>query len=230
MHPHLSWLAGFRLRVASAGVHTCMNSGRVGIDKGPSAWYHAQPRYLEYKTPHPTSGPLYCGPRLRKGEVFAYVGLPQNLKDLKARPTRFLQELEKGHTHASSQTPVTSGTGPSERFWYKSYPSLRNITGSCPGYLGKKDPGGFYVEKPKWSARRETFLDREGMHSSWWLCWVCNKRSFSVSLSDNTLSFSRRSRRRLWSFIEQSIAARERPWHLEWSSFAGIPQQRSALE
>ena len=27
---------------------------------------------------------LYCGPRLRKGEVFAYVGLPQNLKDLKA--------------------------------------------------------------------------------------------------------------------------------------------------
>ena len=26
---------------------------------------------------------LFCGPRLRKGEVFAYVGLPQNLKDLK---------------------------------------------------------------------------------------------------------------------------------------------------
>jgi len=26
---------------------------------------------------------LYCGPRLRKGEVFAYVGLPHNLKDLK---------------------------------------------------------------------------------------------------------------------------------------------------
>ena len=26
---------------------------------------------------------LYCGPRLRKGDVFAYVGLPQNLKDLK---------------------------------------------------------------------------------------------------------------------------------------------------
>ena len=25
---------------------------------------------------------LYCGPRLRKGEVFAYVGLSQNLKDL----------------------------------------------------------------------------------------------------------------------------------------------------
>jgi hypothetical protein len=25
---------------------------------------------------------LYCGPRLRKGQVFAYVGLPQNLKDL----------------------------------------------------------------------------------------------------------------------------------------------------
>ena len=24
-----------------------------------------------------------CGSRLRKGEVFAYVGLPQNLKDLK---------------------------------------------------------------------------------------------------------------------------------------------------
>ena len=28
---------------------------------------------------------LYCGPRLRKGEVFAYVGLPQNLKDLNGR-------------------------------------------------------------------------------------------------------------------------------------------------
>jgi len=28
---------------------------------------------------------LYCGPRLRKGEVFAYVGLPQNLKNLKER-------------------------------------------------------------------------------------------------------------------------------------------------
>ena len=26
---------------------------------------------------------LYCGSRLRKGEVFAYVGLSQNLKDLK---------------------------------------------------------------------------------------------------------------------------------------------------
>ena len=26
---------------------------------------------------------LYCGPRLRKGEVFAYGGLSQNLKDLK---------------------------------------------------------------------------------------------------------------------------------------------------
>ena len=25
---------------------------------------------------------LYCGPRLRKGEVFAYVGRDQNLKDL----------------------------------------------------------------------------------------------------------------------------------------------------
>ena len=27
---------------------------------------------------------LYCGSRLRKGEVFAYVGLPHNLKDLKS--------------------------------------------------------------------------------------------------------------------------------------------------
>ena len=24
---------------------------------------------------------LYCGARLRKGEVFAYAGLPENLKD-----------------------------------------------------------------------------------------------------------------------------------------------------
>ena len=27
---------------------------------------------------------LYCGPRLRKGEVFAYVGRIHNLKDLKS--------------------------------------------------------------------------------------------------------------------------------------------------
>ena len=33
---------------------------------------------------------LYCGSRLRKGDVFAYVGLSQNLKDLKDR-TRQLQ-------------------------------------------------------------------------------------------------------------------------------------------
>ena len=29
---------------------------------------------------------LYCGPRLQKGEVFAYVGRNQNLKDLKDFP------------------------------------------------------------------------------------------------------------------------------------------------
>ena len=28
---------------------------------------------------------LYCGSHLRKGGVFAYVGLSQNLKDLKGR-------------------------------------------------------------------------------------------------------------------------------------------------
>jgi hypothetical protein len=31
---------------------------------------------------------LYCGSRLRQGEVFAYAGLPQNLKDLKASMRR----------------------------------------------------------------------------------------------------------------------------------------------
>ena len=31
---------------------------------------------------------LYCGSRLRKGEVFGYVGLSQNLKDLKDHSTR----------------------------------------------------------------------------------------------------------------------------------------------
>ena len=48
------------------------------------------------------AGP-YCGPRLflRKGEVFAYVGLPQNLKDLKgldrsARDLSFLVVLLMG--------------------------------------------------------------------------------------------------------------------------------------
>ena len=47
------------------------------------------PLYLTggLRSPRPT-GPLLrdvrvSGPRLRKGEVFAYVGLPRNLKDLK---------------------------------------------------------------------------------------------------------------------------------------------------
>ena len=35
---------------------------------------------------------LCCGSRLRKGEVFAYVGLPQNLKDLKDTLQSFLRE------------------------------------------------------------------------------------------------------------------------------------------
>ena len=34
-------------------------------------------------TAHRKGAGLCCGSRLRKGEVFAYVGLPQNLKDLK---------------------------------------------------------------------------------------------------------------------------------------------------
>jgi len=32
---------------------------------------------------------LCCGSRLRKGEMFAYVGLPQNLKDLKSSTQEF---------------------------------------------------------------------------------------------------------------------------------------------
>ena len=42
---------------------------------------------------------LYCGTRLRKGEVFAYVGLPQNLKDLKnvSRGSILRNQAERGH-------------------------------------------------------------------------------------------------------------------------------------
>ena len=36
---------------------------------------------------------LYCGPRLLKGEVFAYGGLPENLKDLQKE--RHLKGFEK---------------------------------------------------------------------------------------------------------------------------------------
>ena len=35
---------------------------------------------------------LYCGSRLRSGEVFAYVGLSQNLEDLKCTPTNFVTD------------------------------------------------------------------------------------------------------------------------------------------
>ena len=57
---------------------------------------------------------LYCGPRLRKGEVFAYVGLPQNLKDLKdlkaelQPPTIPGQKTEKSLNVA---VPGTDGSG-----------------------------------------------------------------------------------------------------------------------
>ena len=51
---------------------------------------------------------LCCGSRLRKGEVFAHVGLPQNLKDLKARSRphsglqrHFLNKPEVGMIHAA---------------------------------------------------------------------------------------------------------------------------------
>ena len=36
----------------------------------------------------------YTGPRLRKGEVFAYVGLPQNLEDLKVAGELNLKDLK----------------------------------------------------------------------------------------------------------------------------------------
>ena len=48
---------------------------------------------------------LYCGPRLRKGEVFAYVGLPQNLKDLK-RGTSLHRHPEPGN--GSNVIPTTN--------------------------------------------------------------------------------------------------------------------------
>ena len=38
----------------------------------------------DLKDPKGKDAGLYCGSRLRSGEVFAYGGLPQNLKDLKA--------------------------------------------------------------------------------------------------------------------------------------------------
>ena len=38
---------------------------------------------------------LYCRSRLRKGEVFAYVGLPHNLKDLKDQRRRVAREARR---------------------------------------------------------------------------------------------------------------------------------------
>ena len=46
---------------------------------------------------------LYCGPRLRKGEVFAYVGLPQNLKDLIGPGVGTLRRPEVGTNIACRQ-------------------------------------------------------------------------------------------------------------------------------
>ena len=40
---------------------------------------------------------FYCGSRLRSGEVFAYVGLSQNLKDLKAEGLRSGARDTHGH-------------------------------------------------------------------------------------------------------------------------------------
>ena len=40
---------------------------------------------------------LYCGSRLRSGEVFAYVGSIQNLKDLKGPSVQGLFELKDTH-------------------------------------------------------------------------------------------------------------------------------------
>ena len=50
---------------------------------------------------------LCCGSRLRSGEVFAYVGLPQNLKDLKDRAR---QGIEDGGTQFGQQVAASYST------------------------------------------------------------------------------------------------------------------------
>ena len=65
----------------------------------------------EKKLESPLAG-LCCGSRLRKGEVFAYVGLPQNLKDLK--------ENESGLAKSFRMTISTGELPDQDTLWYKS--------------------------------------------------------------------------------------------------------------
>ena len=57
---------------------------------------------------------LYCGPRLRKGEVFAYVELPQHLKDLKDAGLYFGSRLRKGEVFAYVGLPHKGPKGATE--------------------------------------------------------------------------------------------------------------------
>ena len=52
---------------------------------------------------------LCCGSRLRKGEVFAYVGLPQNLKDLKGCYQGVSQLAREGCYQGVSASGCTRG-------------------------------------------------------------------------------------------------------------------------
>ena len=63
---------------------------------------------LIQSTKAPKDAGLYCGPRLRKGEVFAYVGLPQNLKDLK--DLKNLKDLKDSH-HTEAGASISDFTG-----------------------------------------------------------------------------------------------------------------------
>ena len=61
---------------------SCLRAQGVGWGFGRGGGAHAVARLR----PNRKDAGLCCGSRLRKGEVFAYVGLPQNLKDLKDTP------------------------------------------------------------------------------------------------------------------------------------------------
>ena len=60
-------------------------------------------------TPIRKDAGLCCGSRLRSGEVFAYVGLPHNLKDLKG-----LKDLKDLRPPCTGQHPQSGPTPPPE--------------------------------------------------------------------------------------------------------------------
>jgi hypothetical protein len=90
------------------------------------------------------SAGLYCGFRKRSGKVFAYVGLPQNLKDLKrGTPVAFRRGvvgliLESSLGERSRQ--VLQGY-----LTHKKLPTLGSYSKNMPGPYGGPKGGGCFL-------------------------------------------------------------------------------------